>query len=58
MAQILAPYIGKFVLVYLDDICILSSSVEEHYKNLELVFELLSKHLATGSQDDQVCLLQ
>ena len=44
MAQILAPYIGKFVLVYLDDICILSSSIEEHYKHLELVFELLSKH--------------
>ena len=44
MSQVLAPYIGKFVLVYLDDICILSSSVEEHYQHLEQVFELLAQH--------------
>lgn len=44
IATILAPYIGKFVLVYLDDICIISNSPEEHYKHLDLVFKILREH--------------
>ena len=44
MQHILAPYIGKFVCVYLDDICIYSSTPEEHLKHLELVLQLLEKH--------------
>jgi hypothetical protein len=44
MSRIFAPYIGKFVLVYLDDILIYSKSAAEHEKHLELVFALLQKH--------------
>ena len=44
MNEIFAPYIGKFVLVYLDDILIFSKSQEEHREHLQLVVDLLRKH--------------
>ena len=44
MNHVLEPYLNKFVLVYLDDICIYSSSLDEHLEHLRLVLELLRKH--------------
>ena len=44
MNHVLEPYLNKFVLVYLDDICIFSSSEEEHLEHLSLVLAMLKKH--------------
>jgi hypothetical protein len=40
----LVPYIGKFVLVYLDDILVMSRTPKEHLQQLRLVLDLLSKY--------------
>jgi hypothetical protein len=41
MNHILHPYLDKFVIVYLDDILIFSSSEQEHAHHLDLVLQLL-----------------
>ena len=41
MDRVLRPYLGNFVVVFLDDILIYSRSEEEHLEHLRLVFELL-----------------
>ena len=41
MTAVFRDYIARFVHVYLDDIFIYSSSIEEHEKHLELVFNKL-----------------
>ena len=41
--RVLAAYIDKFVIVYMDDILIYSSSLEEHVKHLKKVLAALSK---------------
>ena len=44
MDRVLRPYLGNFVVVFLDDILIYSRSEEEHLEHLRLVFELLRAH--------------
>ena len=43
MTHIFRPYIGKFVVVYFDDILIYSKREDEHLEHLEKVFETLRR---------------
>ena len=44
MDSVLRPYLGKFVVVFLDDILVYSKTRKEHLEHLRLVFELLRQH--------------
>jgi len=44
MNRTLVPFIGKCLLVYIDDIVVYSNSIEEHLNHLKLVFEIFSKY--------------
>ena len=44
MNDTLRPFLGVFVVVYLDDILIYSDTMEDHYRHLEQVLETLEKH--------------
>ena len=43
MNRIFEPYIGRFVVVYLDDILVFSWNCEEHLKHLETCLDVLRK---------------
>jgi hypothetical protein len=43
MNNLFRAHLNKFVLIYLDDICIISKSAEEHEKHLRIVLDIL-KH--------------
>jgi hypothetical protein len=44
MNKIFEEYVGKFLLVYMDDILIYSKTLEEHMKQIRLVLEKLREH--------------
>ena len=44
MDEVLHPYLGNFVIIFLDDIVIHSASKEENIHHLCLIFELLKAH--------------
>lgn len=44
MNDIFIPYLGRFVLVFFDDILVYSATVKEHTQHLETVLKLLRSH--------------
>ena len=44
MNRVLQPYLGQFVLVYMDDILIFSKSAAEHAEHVRLVLQKLREH--------------
>jgi hypothetical protein len=44
MNEALRPYLGTFVVVYLDDILIYSDSMEDHYDHLEKTLSVLRRN--------------
>ena len=44
MNEVLGDVIGKFALVYLDDLVIFSKNAEEHVGHVRIVLGLLRKH--------------
>jgi transposase InsO family protein len=44
MNDILQPYLDKFVVVYLDDICIFSNNLEDHLTHVDQVLSTLEAH--------------
>jgi hypothetical protein len=44
MNTIFSEFLRKFVLVFMDDILVYSSTLEEHLQHLTLVFQTLAKH--------------
>ena len=48
MNEVLRPFLGKFVVVYLDDILIYSGTMSDHLEHLRKLFEVLRKQQLYG----------
>ncbi|XP_074267014.1 uncharacterized protein LOC141590315 [Silene latifolia] len=51
MNEVLKPFLGRFVVVYLDDILIYSRSLEDHLVHLRQVFETLRAQQLYGKME-------
>jgi Reverse transcriptase (RNA-dependent DNA polymerase)/RNase H-like domain found in reverse transcriptase/Integrase zinc binding domain/Chromo (CHRromatin Organisation MOdifier) domain/Retroviral aspartyl protease len=47
--DVFRPYLNKFVVVYLDDICVFSQNEEEHMQHLRLVLDRLKEFQLTAA---------
>ena len=44
MNRVFRPFLGRFVIVFIDDIWVYSRSEEEHTMHLRLVLQILREH--------------
>ncbi|XP_074265675.1 uncharacterized protein LOC141588119 [Silene latifolia] len=51
MNEVLKPFLGKFVVVYLDDILVYSKSLVDHLRHLKLLFEVLRSQKLFGKKE-------
>lgn len=57
MQDTLRDYLGKFVLVYLDDILVYSKNKEDHFEHLQLVLDRLRK-VGLYAKESKCCFFQ
>jgi hypothetical protein len=55
MNEVLRPFIGKFVVVYFDDILIYNKSLNEHIEHLRDVFSLREARLFANLEKCTFC---
>lgn len=48
MNQVFAPYLDKFMVVFIDDVLVYSKNEEEHTEHLKIVLENLRKEKLYG----------
>lgn len=58
MTEVLRPFLGEFIVVYLDDILVYSGSLELHLTYLRMLFEVLRKQKLYGNLEKCAFLMK